>query len=113
MAGLLNFANGAIGTIITSFDVWAAQMPCIEIYGTQGTLSVPDPNGPGGVVKLMRPGMSGWTEMPLSHPYENISRSIGVADIAYALRSGRPPRASGELALPRAGHHARLPRCRQ
>ncbi len=47
----------------------------------------------------MRPGMSGWTEIPLSHPYAAISRSIGVADMAYALRSGRPHRASGALAL--------------
>jgi len=99
VAGILNFANGAIGTIITSFDVWATQLPCIEIYGTHGSLSVPDPNGTGGPVKLMRPGMSGWTEIPLTHPCASLSRSIGVADMAYALRSGRPHRASGALAL--------------
>jgi len=99
VAGVLNFANGAIGTIITSFDVWSAQLPCIEIYGTHGTLSVPDPNGTGGPVKLMRPGMDGWSEIPLSHPYAQISRSTGVADMAYALRSGRPHRASGDLAF--------------
>ena len=102
VAGLLNFAGGAIGTIITSFDVWATQLPCIEIYGTHGSLSVPDPNGPGGTVKLMRPGMSGWAEMPLTHPYAAISRSIGVADMAYALRSGRQHRASGDPGAARA-----------
>ena len=42
--GIMEFANGAIGTIAMSFDVWAAQVPCLEIYGTEGTLAVPDPN---------------------------------------------------------------------
>ncbi len=99
VVGVLDFASGAIGSIITSFDVWAAELPCIEIYGTHGTLSVPDPNGTGGPVRIMRPGMSGWSEMPLSHSYAGISRSTGVADMAYALRSGRPHRASGALAF--------------
>ena len=43
--GLMDFASGAIGTIIMTFDVWAASLPPMEIYGTQGSLSVPDPNG--------------------------------------------------------------------
>jgi hypothetical protein len=38
-----------------------------------------------------------WQEVPLSHPNNENSRSIGVADMAYALRSGRKHRASGEL----------------
>lgn len=97
VAGIVDFANGAIGTIITSFDVWAAELPRIEIYGTQGSLSVPDPNGFGGPIKMLRPG-SGWSDIPLSHGYADNSRGIGVADMAYALRSGRTHRASGELA---------------
>ncbi len=45
IASTLQFASGAIGTIITSFDVWASQLPRIEVYGTEGSLAVPDPNG--------------------------------------------------------------------
>ncbi len=97
VAGVLDFQNGAIATIVTSFDVWAHNMPCIEIYGTHGSLSVPDPNGFGGPVKVRRPGMDNWSEIPLSHGYARNSRSIGVADMAYALRSGRAARANGEL----------------
>lgn len=97
IAGVMDFANGAVGTIITSFDVWAAQLPRIEIYGTEGTLSVPDPNGFGGPVKVKRPN-SEWAEMPLTHGYQENSRGIGVADMAYGLRSGRKHRASGDLA---------------
>jgi len=97
VAGVLDFASGAIATLVTSFDVWAHNLPCIEIYGTAGSLSVPDPNGFGGPVKLRRPGMDNWIEMPPSHGYAKNWRSIGVADMAYALRTGRPARASGEL----------------
>jgi predicted dehydrogenase len=98
VVGTLEFANGAVGTIITSFDVWAAELPRIEIYGTAGTLSVPDPNTFGGPVRVRRAGASEWSEIPLTHGYAENSRGIGVADMAYALRSGRPHRASGELA---------------
>lgn len=97
VAGTIDFANGAVATIIQSFDVWGHNLPRIEIYGTEGSMSVPDPNGFGGPVKIRRPGGE-WTEMPLSHIYHENSRGIGVADMAYGLRSGRPHRTSGELA---------------
>ena len=97
IAGVVDFANGAVGTIIQSFDVWAHQLPRIEIYGTEGSMSVPDPNGFGGPVRLRRPG-GDWIEMPLSHGYTENSRGIGVADTAYALRSGRNHRANGDMA---------------
>jgi len=98
VVGLLEFAGGAVGTIITSFDVWAANLPRIEIYGTEGSLSVPDPNTFGGPVRVFRPGGE-WTEIPLTHGYAENSRGLGVADMAAALRSGRVHRASGELAF--------------
>ena len=98
VAGIMDFANGAVGTLVTSFDVWAAQVPRIEIYGTEGSLSVPDPNGFGGPVFVRRAGASDWSEVPLTHGYAKNSRGIGVADMAYALRSGRPQRASGDMA---------------
>jgi hypothetical protein len=49
-------------------------------------------------VRIRRAGAAGWSEVPLTHGYSKNSRGIGVADMAYALRSGRPQRASGELA---------------
>jgi predicted dehydrogenase len=98
VVGVLDFANGAIGNIITTFDVWAAELPRIEIYGTEGSLSVPDPNGFGGPVRVRRMGEKEWTEVPLTHGYAENSRGIGVADMAYGLRTGRSHRAGGELA---------------
>jgi predicted dehydrogenase len=98
LAGVLDFASGVIGTIITSFDVWASTLPRIEIYGTLGSLSVPDPNIFGGPVLVRRAGAQEWSETPLTHGYSENSRGIGVADMAYALRQGRQHRANGALA---------------
>ncbi|MGQ9698698.1 MAG: Gfo/Idh/MocA family protein [Armatimonadota bacterium] len=96
IAGVMDFASGAVGTIITSFDVWAGELPCIEIYGTEGSLSVPDPNGFGGPVRMWRDGR--WREVPLAYEYVQPGRGIGVADMAYGIRLGRPHRANGDLA---------------
>jgi predicted dehydrogenase len=97
IAGVLDFDSGAVATIITSFDIWAAHLPRIEIYGSEGSLSVPDPNIFGGTVQVYRPGTKEWEDVPLTHSAE-VGRGIGVADLAYGLVSGRPHRASGELA---------------
>ncbi len=98
VAGVMEFGSGAIGTILTSFDVWASNLPTIEIYGTEGSLAVPDPNSFGGPVKVRRMGASEWSDVPLTHGFADNSRGIGVADIAYAIQSGRAHRASGQLA---------------
>lgn len=119
IAGVLDFASGPIATLITSFDVWHSSVPYIEIYGTEGTLNVPDPNTFGGPVRLRRMGAETWSEIPLTHAVP-IGRAIGVADLATAIRSGRPHRASGELgyhvlelmhafeAASRGGHHIHI-----
>ena len=97
VTGLMQFASGATGTIITSFDVYKHSLPCIEIHGTEGSLSVPDPNCFGGPVKLCV-GRGDWKELPLSHSYPENSRGLGVADMAVALRSGEGFRPNGKLA---------------
>ena len=97
VAGVFDFTNGAVATIITSFDVWAANLPRIEIYGTDGSLSVPDPNTFGGVIKVKRAGQENWAEIPFSHGHTENSRGLGVADMAEAVAAGRPHRASDKL----------------
>lgn len=97
VAGIMDFRNQATGVIITSFDVWGAQLPHIEIYGTHGSLSVPDPNTFGGPVQVYLPEDKEWKEVPLTHGYTSNSRGLGVADMAYAIRSGRSHRANGDL----------------
>lgn len=97
IAGIMEFASSAIGTIITSFDVWNTTLPCIEIHGTAGSMLVPDPNGFGGPVRVRRAGAADWSEVPHTHGFAENSRGVGVADMAYALRTGRAHRANGAL----------------
>lgn len=91
--GILRFASGAVGTITTTFDVYYDNQASLEIYGTQGTLRVPDPNGFGGPVQLLRPEDGAFKEIPLVFDYKENSRGLGVADMAKALKSGRCMRA--------------------
>ena len=97
VSGALDFVSGLVGTLITSFDVWASNLPRIEIYGSQGSLSVPDPNIFGGRVLIRRAGASEWSEVPHTHN-PDVGRGIGVAEMAYAITHSRPHRTNGELA---------------
>ena len=98
VAGTLEFESGAIATTIMSFDVWGHNLPLIEIHGSEGSLSVPDPNRFDGEVLAIKGGTKEWVDIPLTHS-TNIGRGAGVADMAYAIQSGRPHRASGDLAF--------------
>ncbi|MCC3377044.1 Gfo/Idh/MocA family protein [Cohnella sp. REN36] len=99
IAGVLDFKSGAVATLVTSFDIAGGSgLPNIEIYGTEGTLRVPDPNTFGGPVLLRKPG-GDWEEVPLAFGYDDNMRGIGVIDMARAIREGRPHRASGQLAF--------------
>ncbi|MCY3022438.1 MAG: Gfo/Idh/MocA family oxidoreductase [Planctomycetota bacterium] len=99
ITGVLDFAGGAVVTIVTSFAVWHAHLPRIEIYGTEGTLAVPDPNSLRGPVALRLSYQGDWHDVPLTHGHADGHKwGIGVADMAYAVRSGRPHRANGENA---------------
>lgn len=98
VAALLHFANAVPATLITTFDVWSSEIPRIEIYGSEGTLSVPDPNTFGGPVRYRRKEDKEWQEMPISG-WQEVGRGIGLADMAHALVGGRGHRASGDLAF--------------
>lgn len=101
ITGTLEFENGAVGTLITSF---ATMHPVhdrtnpITVWGTEGALKVPDPNGFDGPVFLRLKADEEWREVPHTHP-EGYGRAVGIADMAHALRSGRPHRCSAELAF--------------
>src|SRR4051812_3071051 len=81
VVGVMDFASGPVATLITSFDVWGANLPRIEIYGSEGSLSVPDPNTFGGPVLVRRAGEKEWTNVPLTHGYTEQSRGLGLADM--------------------------------
>jgi len=101
LAAVLDFASGPIATLVTSFDVWASKTPKLEIYGSEGSLNLPDPNTFAGPVRIREAGEDVWREVPVTRPYTKNSRGLGLADMAAALRGGalQAHRASGELAF--------------
>ncbi|GAB5491073.1 MAG: Gfo/Idh/MocA family oxidoreductase [Phototrophicaceae bacterium] len=98
VAGLTLFESGVVGTIITSFDTWKSDLPRIEIHGTEGSISVPDPNTFGGDVKLFTPESGQWEVVEHQHR-SDLQRGIGVADMAQCIQNGEPHRANGDIAL--------------
>ncbi|WP_028612205.1 Gfo/Idh/MocA family protein [Paenibacillus harenae] len=99
IAGVMDFASGPIGTLLTSFDVkGGSTLPRIEVYGSAGTLLVPDPNGFGGAIRICRAGSKEWSDIPLAYGYTENARGVGAADMAKAIQTGRKHRANGELA---------------
>lgn len=99
VAGTLQFVGGALVSLVMSFDVVGHRLPHLEIHGTEGSLSLPDPNTFGGSVRVWRSGAEDFQEVPHSHGYAEQSRGLGVAEMAHAIRKGRGPRAGGRLAL--------------
>ena len=100
VAGLLQFASGAIIQVTLSFDVPGhAHLP-FELYGTEASLLVPDPNMFGGEVQTRKPTEKQWQPVEVSLPYADANyRSLGLADMAHAIVADRPHRCSGDLAL--------------
>ncbi|RIK15500.1 MAG: oxidoreductase, partial [Chloroflexi bacterium] len=87
VAGSLEFANGALVTLITSFDVWHSQLPRIEIYGSKGSLRAPDPNWFGGDIFLRGEDDADWQNVPIEEWRDDISRR--GCDARIAEISGR------------------------
>ncbi len=104
ISGVLEHEGGALSTLLMSFDVWAAQLPRIEVYGDTGSLSVPDPNGFDGIVRVFEgagraPEERGWTELDVLGGFTDAARGFGLSDMARGIASQSPFRASGELAF--------------
>jgi predicted dehydrogenase len=100
-AASMQFESGVLASLQASFDVWETRDrgTLLTIYGSEGTLHLPDPNTFGGPVTLVKPDTRETEELPLTHGYTENSRGIGVSDMARALRGdGEPARASGEMA---------------
>jgi predicted dehydrogenase len=101
IAGTMEFENGCIGSIITSFatmhPTYDGAQP-ITIYGERGTLRMPDPNCFDGHIHLHSEGEAEWKLMPPATPI-GYGRSVGAADMAAAICEGRQARASAEQGM--------------
>ena len=99
VTGALTFASGAAVSMTMSFDVARHRHGPIELYGETGSLIVPDPNHFGGKVEFAT-ASEDWREIPTQGAYADGNyRIVGLADMAQAIRTDRPHRASGELAF--------------
>ncbi len=102
---VLSFESGAIITLLASWDVWASNHPIMELYGTEGTMNLPDPNFFGGELTVTERGGDP-IEKSWDHPFnvpnfeENQAnyRGAGLADMALAISEGRPHRCNDEFA---------------
>jgi predicted dehydrogenase len=96
--GTLSFESGVVGGMTASFDVVGSQAPHLEIHGTEGSLSLGDPNEFDGAVRYLPIGADAWEDVPLRFD-GSVGRGIGIADMIDGIRAGRPHGASGELAF--------------
>ncbi len=107
---ILEFENGAIVTFGASWDVWKSSHPNMELYGSTGTMEVPDPNFFGGSVTITSQDSDYQVVPTRDHPFgianeahENGPqanyRCAGLADMVHAINENRPHRCSMELAL--------------
>lgn len=117
--GIMEFENGVNANINMSFDIWMSNLPKLEIYGTEGTLILPDPNYFGGKIKIFRKErvldalkLYGGEDKPQIDICEDIQeipqiyqqpmdyiRGLGVLDMAYALVNRRKHRTNEDLIL--------------
>jgi len=108
---LLEFATGTTVTLSTSWDVWSHKRAHMELYGTEGTLYLPDPNFFGGTVEIggkdgVVTPVAAW-DHPLGRPNQEHAkhgalanyRTAGLADMAQAILQGRDARCSLDRAL--------------
>lgn len=99
VVSLLAFENGATGQLTTSFDVWGSSLPRIEIYGTKGTIIVPDPNTFSGPIQIMTEHDTTFKEIPLAFDYSDNSRGIGISQMSEAIMTETPSKfkANGKM----------------
>lgn len=99
LAGTLQFKSGCIGTLHFNSRSIRTEKPYVAFYGTQGILFLEDPNCFGGAVNVVMKGQAEPVAFPLTHGYAGNSRGLGVAEMAWSLRTGRTPRTNADMAL--------------
>jgi predicted dehydrogenase len=109
--GILEFHSGAIITIGASWDVAAHGHHNIELYGTDGSIFVPDPNFFGGDLVTTDIAGTRTNVTPWDHPFGKFNqdlesanpranyRTAGLADMIASIDSGANARCGLDVAL--------------
>ncbi|GAA4982101.1 Gfo/Idh/MocA family oxidoreductase [Kitasatospora paranensis] len=95
VSALLEFAEGGSATTVFSFESPQLRLGFVEVTGTDATLVLPDPNHFDGPSRIE----DGGPGRQVAATGTTAGRGTGVLDMARAIRSGEPHRATGELAL--------------
>ncbi|MFC4551148.1 MULTISPECIES: Gfo/Idh/MocA family protein [Halorussus] len=98
--GTVEFADGVTANLLFSFDTPGGSSfpaPAFEIYGTEGTLALPDPNRFDGPVRVSDRDTDGFEAVSSTHGY-TAGRGVGIADLARAVRTDWDHRTTGALA---------------
>ncbi|HVU77056.1 MAG TPA: Gfo/Idh/MocA family oxidoreductase [Gaiellaceae bacterium] len=96
-ATVLRLVSGALATLTVSFEARNQYLSGLTVYGTEGSLVLPDANGFGGEIQL-RNGRAGEAVAYETYGAKEC-RGLGLEDLAVAIEEGREHQASGELAL--------------
>jgi predicted dehydrogenase len=103
---ILQFHSGAQITYCASWDVWQHGHANMELYGTEGTLHVPDPNFFGGELRMTEGAAFVTPSVEWDHPLSKANdrghanyRAAGLAEMAQAIQAGRAHRCNLEFAL--------------
>ena len=94
----LQYENGVLGTLHMNSDCIEDEETCLKIYGTEGIVSIGDPNQFGSTLTLHKP-LSDPIEFPFTHGYAENSRGLGASEMAWSILAGRNHRASKEMAF--------------
>ena len=113
----IQFENGTIIRLTLSFDVIAHQRNHIELYGSKGSMIVPDPNMFGGSVYVCNKLGDPWKEYKTNKmhlgkinirsqssranesPTNANYRGVGLAEMAYSIENKKINKCNGELSL--------------
>jgi predicted dehydrogenase len=98
VSALLELRSGVRATLLASFDLVAHSLPRIEVYGSEATLSLPDPDRFDGPLQIKRAG-GDWVTLDVAAAGPRDRRGAGLADLARAIRAGERARLDASLAL--------------
>ena len=115
--GTIFFSSGSIIRFTLSFDVIAHHRNHIELYGSKGSILVPDPNMFGGSVYTCKKLGGTWKEHKTNKmflgkinirqkslraneaPINANYRGVGLAEMAYCIQNKKKHRCNGELSF--------------
>ena len=93
----LEYENGVLGTLHMNSDCILDETYSLIIYGTEGIVYMGNPNEFGNPVYIQKTN-SEKVLFPLTHGYDQNSRGLGAAEMAWSIRAKRNNRASKEMA---------------